>query len=208
MRMFESVVIACDQSTLDVALAVRSALELFRLRAHLLFCVQRRNVLDALAGEIPESDYVVLCCHGLDPEGSEMQINFVVVDQVEGQWQEVRFALTPSNIPELVHLAGKTVISLGCRSGREPLAKAFLDSGCKAYIASVEPVDQDATALFTIGFFYHLLREERQPGLTCSDEEAARLAAGFDVHVRDGTGSFRYYTRTIADRRDDADRTV
>jgi hypothetical protein len=65
MRMFEPVVIACDPSTLDLAQGMRAALEAFRLRVYLHFCVQKRNVLDVLAGRVPECRYVVLCCHGM-----------------------------------------------------------------------------------------------------------------------------------------------
>jgi hypothetical protein len=194
MRMFDTVVLVCDQYTLDIALAIRSMLELFRLRAHLLFCVQKQNVLDALGGQMPEADYVVLCAGALLDQ-PERTLSFRVVDQVEGQWQEVAVILNRETVPRLVDLPGRTVISLGCEAGDEPLANAFLDTGCKAYIGSSRPVDQDAVAMFATAFFYHLLVAERDRKLTCSDAEAVQLAASLDERCPEGTAAFRYFTR-------------
>ena len=198
--MFDSVVVACDQWSLDIATAIRASLELFRLRVHLYFCVQKQNVLDVLAGNIPASEYVVLCTHGIDTEGVDIaspdtyQAGFKVVDRIDGEWRTIWFALTPSVIPDLVKLPGRTVLSTGCASGREPLAREFVSSGCRAYLGPVEDVDQDACALFAIGFFYHLLSIDRDSEIRCTDQEAAERAAQFDRHARSGTHLFRYYT--------------
>ena len=196
MEMFDSVVIGCYPSTQDIGMAVRGALELFRLNAYMHYCVQKRNVVDFLAGGVPESDYVVLCCGGandtrLDAPMSEMKIVFLnLVEQVEGKWGPTELVLTPETIGEYVMLEGRTVITLGCGTGREPIARAFLDAGCKGYIGPVDAIDQDATALFTIGFFYHLLQHTR-PGMErISDEEAVKQAGGIDRVCREGTGGF------------------
>ncbi len=192
MRMFDPVVIACDQATLDVAMAVRSALELFRLRVHLHLCVQRRNVLDLLAGRIPDSEYVVLCWGGQHaPHGPEIRPS--VVDQVDGKWQQAEVALSSASVPQLVHLPGRTVLALGCSTGAEPIAQAFLRSGCRAYVGPTAAVDQDATALFAISFFYHLLSPDRDSDLACTEEEAVRRARAIDRECRAGTHVFRYY---------------
>jgi hypothetical protein len=199
MRMFDSVVIACDQWSLDIGSAIRASLELFRLRVHFYFCVQKQNVLDMLAGKVPPSDYVVLCTHGIDTEKIDVaspdthQAGFQVVDLIDGEWKTTWFALTPANVPDYVSLAGRTILSGGCSSGREPLARAFLESGCRAYIGPAEDVDQDAGALFSIGFFYHLLSRDRDPEVGCTDREAAERASRFDTHARSGTHLFRYY---------------
>jgi hypothetical protein len=199
MKMFDSVVIACDQSSLDCAQALRASLELFRLHVTLHFCVQKRNVIDLLAGKMPDSQYIVLCSHGLgstdmpDESPDEMKMGFHVVDE-ENSFQDLQFALTPANISSFVHLPGRTVVSLGCGSGREPIAQAFLESGCKAYIGPVGPPDQDSATLFAITFFYHLLCAERNTSLRCSDEQAVLYANGVDVDFTEGTRLFRYYT--------------
>lgn len=49
--------------------------------------------------------------------------------------------------------------------------------------------------LFVIGFFYHLLTEDREPRLTCSVREAVERAAAIDTLAREGTHVFRYYSR-------------
>jgi len=201
MNMFDSVVIACEQTTLDIAMAIRSSLELFRLNAYLHFCVQRKNVIDFLAGKIPDAEYVVLCCRGnhagesgwIAPGEDQLGMNFGVADQVNGEWKPAPLFLRPDNIAEYVRLPGRTVISNGCNTGHEPLAKAFLAAGCKGYIGAVGSVDQDSTALFTIAFFYHLLCHERDSSLRCSDEQAAERAASLDRESKEGTKVFRYY---------------
>lgn len=201
MKMFDSVAIAWDQWSMDVGLAVRGALELFRLHVHPYFCVQKRNVVDFVGGKIPDCEYVVLCSHGLGSADTpvespdEMRMGFHVVDQVDGEWQKIEFALTPANIGEYVRLEGRTVVALGCGNGREPLAQAFLDAGCRAYAGAIRPVDQDSTAMFGIAFFYHLLSAGRDRRLSCSEREAAERAAGFDSDSKEGTHLFRYYSR-------------
>lgn len=200
MKMFDSVVLAYDQWSMDIGLAVRASLELFRLNVYAHFCVQKRNVVDFLAGSIPDSQYVVLCSHGLgssdvpEEHPDQMRLGFHVVDEVDGKWEKVEFALTPANIPEYVKLTGRTVIALGCGNGREPIAEAFLAAGCRAYAGAITPVDQDSTALFAIAFFYHLLSQDRDPSQSCSEKEAAQRAAAVDVDFKEGTHLFRYYS--------------
>ena len=201
MRMFDSVVIGASDETLDQALAIRGALELFRLRVHLYLLCQKRNLLDLLAGKIPEAEYVVLCCHGCsDPDGQGGWTDRVglrfhgLVDEVQGKWEAVTAELPPEVIRQVVSLPGRTVIATGCRNGVEPVARAFLDAGCRAYMGAVDFVDQDSGPLFTIAFFYHLLRHETDPRVQYTDEEAARLAASLDTASQEGTHLFRYYS--------------
>jgi len=192
MEMFDSVVIGCDPTALDVAGAIRGALELFRLRVHLYHLVQKRNVIEFLGGHIPESQYVVVAAHGCDPpEG--LGVTFVrVVDKVDGKWQCEDYRLSPPDIEKQVHLPGRTVLALGCCAGRKPIADAFLRAGCRAYVGSTTYVDQDSCAMFAIAFFYHLLSHEREPNVRHSDRDAWRKAAAFDP-AREGTGCFQYY---------------
>lgn len=204
--MFDPVVIAYDTASMDVGLAVRAALELFRLHVYAHFLVQKRNAVDFFAGKIPDSEYVVLCSHGSSAEGAtanmpeeppeKMGMGFVrLVDQINGKWEETEFALSPSNIRQYVKLAGRTVVALGCGNGREPLAREFLKAGCRAYIGAISPPDQDATALFAIGFFYHLLSQDRPGSLCCNEAEAVRRAAEIDKVCKEGTHIFRYYSQ-------------
>ena len=200
MKMFDSVVIGCDPTALDIAGAIRGALELFRLRVHLYHLVQKRNVTEFLAGHIPESEYVVIAAHGagrldgaVDPP-EDMGLTFMtVVDQVDGNWQGEDYVVSPAAIEKHVHLPDRTVLALGCRAGRKPIAEAFLRTGCRAYMGAANYVDQDSCAMFAIAFFYHLLSHERDANVRHSDRDAWQKAAAFDPETREGTGSFQYY---------------
>ena len=134
MRMFESVVIVADPTTLELGVAVRAALEAFRLRVHLYQCVQKRNLLDLLSGQIADAQYVVLCAGGFHPPEPE-GLHFVrMVDQVDGSWQEMELWLTPEMVREKVSLPGRTiVVTGGCNAGTEGLAEAFLSTGCRLW---------------------------------------------------------------------------
>lgn len=110
MKLFNSVVIGCDNSTysFQAANAIRAALESFGLRVHLYDLVQKQDTLKFLAGVIPECDDVIFCCHGDNDVNGGAQIAFQVVDQADGDysqangWERVKFALTPANIPCIV----------------------------------------------------------------------------------------------------------
>jgi len=199
MEMFDHVAIVCDTSSKDVGEAVRAALELFRVHVYFHWCVQKRNVADALEGRIPETDYTVLCAHGLGSSDApaarpqQMGMGFHVVDNQDGRWEEIEFALTPGNIADAVRLPGRRVLALGCGNGREPLARAFLDAGCASYMGPIDSVDQDSTAMFAISFFYHLLMHERDDSLSLGEREAFERARAFDTASAEGTHLFRRY---------------
>jgi hypothetical protein len=197
MQMFDSVVIACDQINLDIATAIRGVLEGFRLHVYLHVCVQERNVLDVLAGKIPHSSYVILCATGG---------GFQVVTQREGVWGPACVVLTPDFVRQKVALAERGIISMGCGTGRQELAQAFLHTGCRAFLGPDDlgpedvHIDQDANALFVITFFYHLLSGVRSPAHhrveaeAEAEAEAVRRAAAADSDLREGTHLYRYYT--------------
>jgi hypothetical protein len=162
MQMFDSVVIACDQTNLDIAAAIRGVLEGFRLHVYLHVCVQEQNVLDVLSGKIPDSSYVILCATGG---------GFQVVTQREGVWGPACVVLTPDFVRQKVALAWRGIISMGCGTGRQELAQAFLHTG-----------------------FYHLLSGVRSPVHHRVEAEAVRRAAAADSDLREGTHLYRYYT--------------
>jgi hypothetical protein len=201
MKMFEPIVIVCDESSWDVAFAIRSSLELFRLHVYLHYGPQIRNFTDALAGGVPKSEYLVLCSHGLGEDDGEtenareMKMGFLGVDRIDGEWQGSEFVLTPSNIRDRVSLPGRSILALGCGNGREPLARAFLDAGCRSYMGAVRDTDQDSTALFAITFFYYLMRENCDLPHRFSERESFEQAKNFDPTTANGTGLFRYYSK-------------
>jgi hypothetical protein len=197
MKMFDSVVIAHDQSSWQIAYAIRAGLECSRVRSHLYYCVQEKNVIEVLSGNIPKTEYVVLCPHGVgrsdgpSTSSDDLQIGFHVVSKKDGKWQPVEFVLTPENIPAIVNLKGRKVIALGCGNGRTRLGEAFIASGVQCYIGANEAVDEHAAAVFCNTFFYHMLATEME-GPECSDAEAVKRASAIDTYPS-GTHLFRYY---------------
>jgi hypothetical protein len=196
------VAVVTDRTSVEHASAIRAALEVFRLRVDFYRMVQRRQLLAFLAGEHIRYDYTVLCAHGTGPDNAP-RIVLEVVDQVAGDyeaetgWESVPVELIPTTIPELVHAAGGTFICGGCGAGRPPLADAFLAAGYDPYIgAEHRYVDADSAFLFTVGFFYFVLAEDRGPGaVSYSDAEAVERAAALDPSFRYGTKWYRYYSR-------------
>ncbi len=204
MKKFDTVVIGCDMAfgMVESALMLRTMLESRNIRVYLHKLIHKQHVLDFLARNHPETEYVIIMCHG-DGTNEEPSLRFDVIDRIEGQldhygremWQGIKFYLTPQNIPELVTKAQGTLISVACASGRKPLADAFLKAGYKGYIA---PTDwNDAGTLFLTGFFHHLLAEDSDdPVFTAvkySDKEAAALAALHDLKIKDSVQTFQHF---------------
>ena len=174
MKLFEHVAVAASSED-PGALVLRSELEQLGLRVHLYRFYQKRNVEDFFASkEVP----------------SECRYT------VEG-WQPFDFDLTKDNIPGLVTAPRGTLVASGCRAGREPLAKAFLEAGYEGDVGATENyVGGDSALLFVIGFFYHLLAEERDfAPRTFTDKEAAARAAAIDEDFELGTRAYRYWSR-------------
>ena len=191
MDMFDPVVIAYDQTTFDLAMPMRSMLELYRLYVHMYYCCQKRNVLDVLAGKIPDAEYVVLVaggCHDDDLECGGCVSFKRVVEQVDGEWQSADLKLFPEDVSRLVRLDDCTVIAIGCNTGREPLARAFLDAGCKAYLGPTEAIDQNSTTMFVCAIFHYLLAEP-------PDQLDVREAVVRARQIDSQTASYRLYSR-------------
>ena len=190
-----------------LANGIRSVLESQGLNVHFYNLMQKRSVLQFLAGQVPETQYTVICCHGGGSLETGKEMSFQVIHQKDddyenpNNWERVTFGLTPANIPQCVQGKGRTIISIACGSGQEDFAQAFLAAGCHAYIAPQgDYVDSNASVLFVAGFFYHLLAEARgsQPK-TYTIEEAVQRAAAMDADCTQGTRLFRYYDlRNIA----------
>jgi len=196
MEMFDSVVVAYGPSTFDLAMPIRAMLELYRLRVHAYYCCQKQNLLDVLAGKVPAGDYVVLVFGGghdddLDRGGCISCPR--LVEPVGGEWRSTDVKLFPEDIRRTVNLAGRTVLCIGCNAGWEPLAKAFLDSGCRAYIAPTASIDQNSTTMFACAFFHYLMAD---PPDRLPDREAVERAS----HIDSQTASYRYFGMPDADR--------
>lgn len=200
-RLSTSVVIACDGAlgNFQQAAAIRSVLETFGLQVYFLQLLQQQNVIDFLAGNYPDCDYVIWFFYGSPGLNGEEQLDFQVGHQKDNDytnksgWERVKFSLTPSNVSQYVKNS-QGILICGASSG-EHWAKAFLSTGYQAYIAPTQPdLALNSYILFITGFFYHLLIHT----LDYTDQkftlqESVIAAALMDKYYEYGTKLFNYY---------------
>ena len=201
MRLFTPVAIVHDHTMAHVASALRGVLEAFHLRVDYYRMVQLRQVQSFFASPSPFYEYMVILAHGSGEMKEDMHIAFEVGDQKDGKyeepegWELVTYKLTPAEIAKSARRPGGALLSLACGSGREPLARAFLERGFRAYIGPETTYYNTASGLlFFINFFYHLTSETRDYCTVIRSERAAfELAAGTDPGFDCGPSVFRYY---------------
>ncbi len=197
-----SVVIACDHDFFQQANAVRAVLESFGwVRVQFFEFFQQRQVIDFLAGNYPDCDYVIWYGWGYPDSETEDQLRFQVVHQKDDDyksktgWERVNFTLTPSTVAQYVQNPKGTLIC-GAIAG-DVWSQPLLQTGFKAVIAPQPPdISCNAETLFLTGFFYTLLVHHSD--YITSDRvftaaAAVQHAAAMDQHYECGTRLFRYY---------------
>ncbi|GAA3130952.1 hypothetical protein JOF29_007537 [Kribbella aluminosa] len=134
--------------------AVRATLEGLNYRTTTHWVGSRAELLELLAGEIPTDETVILSCHG-DERG-------ILVPEEP--------PITAADIHTHAHLAGKTIINLGCETSH--LAPAFRTAGTTHYVAPTASPDGTAALAFVTNLFF--LRTYNSPL-----PEAVQRAAAF-----------------------------
>lgn len=122
------------------AMTLRDVLEWFNFRVEIHRVGSRPQFVEILRGNIPTFRDILISCHGDDA-------GFVIPYQR---------ALSAAELGRKVHLPGKRVLSLGCMTGSEVLADAFLAGGCEAYVAPTGYPEANAALLFAIHLYYFL----------------------------------------------------
>jgi len=150
--------IVVSYSSLE-AVALRSVLECFNYRVEVHWVGSRRQLLEILRGSVPTFHYVVLSCHG---EGDSILVPH-------------ERSVSAAELASIVQMPGRLVVNLGCRTGTDALAAAFLGGGCDAYIAPTDDIEGKAAMLFAIHLFYFLA--EKRP-LTEAVQESRKHDAG------------------------------
>jgi hypothetical protein len=158
---------------------LRAALEFFGgryatpLRVGRFAIGRAQHLVDVLAGRRSVGDHLVLSGHG-DERGfilPELAPDLEHLEAFHG-------ALTPDDLRGLVDLPGRTVVSLGCMTGREEIASTFLAGGCDAYIGPSDYPDGSSAVFFALRLYYHLLHDDLEL------EEAFALATSTDAETR------------------------
>ena len=208
MKMFDSVVVACDNSPEceRAALAIRSLLEQgYSLRVHFMHLLWKRQVIEFLAGEMPPADFVVLIVHGADDGQEGFRLHFHVMHQKDDDYEDengceqLDWGLNSGQLAELVKKGRGTFFTSSCKVAEDKtVAEAFLNAGYEHFIAAHGTPEWDAVLLFTTGLFYHLLANDRdrtQKTPVMSVPEAVRRASLLDPDYRQGTKLFQCFSK-------------
>jgi hypothetical protein len=152
--------------------ALRHCMEWFGFRVETHWTGSRKELVEILKGNIPTHSYIVISCHGEDDDGGRI----LVPDESP---------LAAAEIEEIAILPGKTVLNLGCALGTESMARAFLNRGCKAYIAATGYVDGSSALMFAIHYFYFLYFDKslaEAVALSREHDDQCRLFRLFQVN--------------------------
>lgn len=121
---------------------------------------QFRSILE---GKSELEGLVLLSCHGTD----------------EGFYAYENKLLKVADIS--VNMKDKTVLSLGCVTGKEHFAKAFLNGDAKAYIAPPGYPEGNSSMIFAVTFLWKL---QIHGNVTRAWKEASALLKNEDDHFR------------------------
>ncbi|WP_431985431.1 hypothetical protein [Streptomyces qinglanensis] len=111
-----------------------------------------RHLADVLNGTLSQAKHLIFSCHG-DDRGMILDR---LAPELEGQ-QPFNDVLTPGLVAELGCSPRSAVLSTGCTTGTDALARAFLDGGCAAYLAPRRSPGGAAVLAFVSAFYYQVL---------------------------------------------------
>lgn len=151
------------------SVALRSVLEYFGCRVDTHWVGSRKEFIGILTGTIPTTNFLILSCHGDEDAGM-----YTCPEEKP---------LKPQELQCIAKLHGKTVLSLGCATGTDAFARAFLRSGCKAYIAPEGYPFGNSSLIFAIHLCYQMLQHKKHLA------EAFKKAKGYDKE----SGIFRVW---------------
>lgn len=106
------------------------------------------QIVDFLSQE-PSHELIFICGHGdergvlLPPLAEEVKARFPFDD-----------VITPSDFGSFVRLRGNVVLSSGCVTGTEEMARAFLENGAECFIGAADYPDGDEALLFCLHFLF------------------------------------------------------
>jgi hypothetical protein len=135
----------------EEATAIRAILELMGVHVQVFPLGLAQHAVNLLDGSVGSGEFVVLACHG--DEGAIVLPELAPEVAATQRWHT---RLPAAAIREFVHLPDRVVIGTGCDMGHPELAQAFLDGGCRAYLAPAGGPFRYASALVPALLFYEL----------------------------------------------------
>jgi len=163
-------------------LALRMALEWFNVQVVVHSIATSKQLIEALNRPLIKPDFAVLMCHGV-ADGlylGELETEIAKTQPYNG-------TINASQFREFLAIDGYPIINNGCSLGTEDYAQAFLDSGATAYIGAVEDESGNASLMYLVTLFYHMIEHKRS---LFEAHEHARI-------IDKETGMFTLYQRQI-----------
>ena len=157
--------------------ALRANLEWWGIQVH-MYWIGKASDLIAWNRQ-SNSPHIFLGCHG-----SEEGILLPELSEELAAQEPFATYLDAESIVQHFQFRSNTLLSNGCITGSRALAKAFLQSGTKHYLAPKEYIEGNASLLFSTCFYYFLF---------CKNvpvELAFEKASSIDEH----TESFKLFT--------------
>ncbi|MGI6787243.1 MAG: hypothetical protein ACOX5X_01635 [Acholeplasmataceae bacterium] len=139
-------IICFDEAT--EAIAIRSVLERFHFKVELAHVGRPNDFLNELND--PDSKYIILSGHGSSKQFNMPELGEGVYETCEPK------NITSEVIKERINVSNKVIISTACSTGSEELAKEFINKQ-NIYIAPRDDIEEPASLLFVIRFFYEHL---------------------------------------------------
>ncbi len=135
--------------------ALRQTLEYMNFFVGIKNIGRPEDFIKVLAGEIPyDPDCIIISCHG-----DNGKIIMPVLDESIYFKDEPRGDFSSEEITQFLNISGKTIVNLGCTTGRSDIAVAF-SATTNTYIAPCDYIEGNAALFFTIKLFYKLTSKQ------------------------------------------------
>jgi len=145
-----------EMGDLSFGQALRVALETMHIRVNLFSIGTPQHLMNVLGGAEATAPYLVISGVSAEEDGS---IPLPELAEPIAALQPFNGRLSIDQLRSFLDVPGRTVVSLWGDMGREDIADAFLDAGCRAYIGPVGCPFRHSAMLFLTGLFYELTQQ-------------------------------------------------
>ena len=150
----QNVLIVNLEGTGNEAEALRQVLERMNFFVGVKNIGRPGDFMEVLAGEMPfDPDCIIISCHG-----DNGKIIMPALGESVYRKDEPRGDFSSKEIAQFLKISGKTIINLGCTTGRNDMASAF--SANNTYVAPFDYIEGNAALFFTIKLFYELASKQ------------------------------------------------